>query len=143
MEIKFARNGPSFRQGPVWEGIFGANENETGIHSRSQNDIQVGGYCSSVGSTSTTGNRDTIQPQVCTYSTENADLSDQSTTRHPNVLRLYGYFHDEKRLFLMLEYAANGELYRQLAKRGRFSEKRSSRVSKMSCCIWTFLTLSN
>jgi hypothetical protein len=29
----------------------------------------------------------------------------------------------------MLEYAANGELYRQLAKRGRFSEKRGSRVS--------------
>jgi hypothetical protein len=31
----------------------------------------------------------------------------------------------------MLEYAANGELYRQLAKRGRFSEKRGSRVSDL------------
>lgn len=55
------------------------------------------------------------------------EIEIQSNLRHPNVLRLYGYFHDEKRLFLMLEYAANGELYRQLAKRGRFSEKRSSR----------------
>lgn len=51
--------------------------------------------------------------------------------RHPNVLRLYGYFHDSKRLFLMLEFAANGELYRQLAKRGRFSERRASRVSPL------------
>lgn len=40
----------------------------------------------------------------------------------------------------MLEYAANGELYRQLAKRGRFSEKRSSRVSEGPLYIWTFLT---
>lgn len=54
------------------------------------------------------------------------------------MLRLYGYFHDEKRLFLMLEYAANGELYRQLAKRGRFSEKRSSRVSD-ACCNRAYL----
>lgn len=48
--------------------------------------------------------------------------------RHPNILRLYGYFHDQKRIFLMLEFAAQGELYKQLTKRGRFSERRSSRV---------------
>jgi hypothetical protein len=29
----------------------------------------------------------------------------------------------------MLEYASKGELYKQLAKRGRFSERRASRVS--------------
>ncbi|CAG7852136.1 Serine/threonine-protein kinase ark1; AltName: Full=Aurora-related kinase 1 [Serendipita indica DSM 11827] len=55
------------------------------------------------------------------------EIEIQSNLRHPNVLRLYGYFHDEKRLFLMLEFAANGELYRQLAKKGRFGEKRASR----------------
>jgi serine/threonine protein kinase len=52
-----------------------------------------------------------------------------SLPRHPHILRLYGYFHDEKRIFLMLEYASKGELYKQLAKRGRFSESRASRVS--------------
>lgn len=51
------------------------------------------------------------------------------THRHPNILRLYGYFHDSKRIFLVLEFAAQGELYRQLSKRGRFDEKKSSRVS--------------
>lgn len=49
--------------------------------------------------------------------------------RHPNILRLYGYFHDSKRIFLVLEFAAKGELYKQLSKLGRFDEKRSSRVS--------------
>jgi len=49
--------------------------------------------------------------------------------RHPNILRLYGYFHDSKRIFLVLEFAAEGELYRQLSKKGKFSERRSSQVS--------------
>jgi serine/threonine protein kinase len=47
---------------------------------------------------------------------------------HPNILRMYGYFHDSKRIFLMLEFAAKGELYKQLMKKKRFSERRSSRV---------------
>jgi aurora kinase, other len=61
---------------------------------------------------------------------------DKPRCRHPNILRLYGYFHDSKRIFLMLEFAAKGELYKQLIKKGRFSERRSSRV-----CI--LLLLSN
>ncbi|KAF8316971.1 kinase-like protein [Cantharellus anzutake] len=55
------------------------------------------------------------------------EIEIQRNLRHPNVLRLYGFFHDEKRIFLMLEFAAKGELYKQLAKFGSFSEKRSSR----------------
>lgn len=55
------------------------------------------------------------------------EIEIQQNLRHPNVLRLYGYFHDEKRIFLMLEFAGKGELYKQLSKHGSFSEKRSSR----------------
>jgi len=53
--------------------------------------------------------------------------------RHPNILRLYGYFHDSKRIFLMLEFAAKGELYKQLIRNGRFSERRSSHVRIRYC----------
>lgn len=55
------------------------------------------------------------------------EIEIQQNLRHPNVLRLYGYFHDEKRIFLMLEFAGKGELYKQLSKQGRFSERRSAR----------------
>lgn len=48
--------------------------------------------------------------------------------RHPNIVRLYDFFAEGDRLVLMLEYAAQGEMYRQLAKRGRFSERRSCKV---------------
>ncbi|CAO3672258.1 unnamed protein product [Umbelopsis vinacea] len=47
----------------------------------------------------------------------------QGNLRHPNILRLYGYFHDETRVFLILEFAAKGELYKQLQKYGKFPER--------------------
>jgi aurora kinase len=49
--------------------------------------------------------------------------------RHQNILRLYGYFYDAKRVYLILEYAAKGELYKQLKRYGRFPEKKASKVS--------------
>ncbi|KAE9405648.1 kinase-like protein [Gymnopus androsaceus JB14] len=54
------------------------------------------------------------------------EIEIQMNLRHPNVLRLYGYFHDSQRVFLMLEFAGQGELYRQLIKRGSFSVRRSA-----------------
>ncbi|XP_049867535.1 uncharacterized protein LOC126367819 [Pectinophora gossypiella] len=47
----------------------------------------------------------------------------QCRLRHPNILRMYGYFHDEKRIYLILEYAKHGALYKLLKERGRFDEK--------------------
>lgn len=46
--------------------------------------------------------------------------------RHKNVLRMYGYFWDEKRVYLILEYASKGEIYHELLKRKRFSERRAA-----------------
>lgn len=47
----------------------------------------------------------------------------QCRLRHPNVLRMYGYFHDEKRIYLILEYAQHGPLYKLLKEKGRFEEQ--------------------
>ncbi len=46
------------------------------------------------------------------------------TDRHPNILRLHGYFHDERRIYMILEYAARGDFYSCLHKQpnGRFAE---------------------
>ncbi|TKW13928.2 hypothetical protein SEVIR_5G133900v4 [Setaria viridis] len=53
----------------------------------------------------------------------------QSHLRHPNILRLYGYFYDQTRVYLILEYAAKGELYKELTRCKHFSERRSATVS--------------
>ncbi|KAL8254351.1 hypothetical protein R6Q59_032572 [Mikania micrantha] len=50
----------------------------------------------------------------------------QSHLRHPNILRLYGYFYDQKRVYLILEYAAKGELYKELQRCKHFSERRAA-----------------
>ncbi|CAG8703131.1 12721_t:CDS:2 [Dentiscutata heterogama] len=47
--------------------------------------------------------------------------------RHPNILRLLGYFQDDIYFVLILEYAAKGELYKQLVKSGRLKKKKASR----------------
>ena len=67
------------------------------------------------------------------------EIEIQKNLRHPNVLRLYGFFHDEKRIFLMLEFAGKGEVYKQLSKYGCFTEKRSSRVSVVLAYVGTIV----
>ncbi|XP_032785377.2 aurora kinase isoform X2 [Daphnia magna] len=56
------------------------------------------------------------------------EIEIQSHLRHPNVLRMYGYFYDETRIYLILEFAANGEMYKFLKRQphGRFSEPQTA-----------------
>jgi aurora kinase len=54
------------------------------------------------------------------------EIEIQSNLRHPNILRLYGHFHDRKRIMLVLEYAGKGELYKHLRREDRFQEKKAA-----------------
>ncbi|EXX50706.1 Ipl1p [Rhizophagus irregularis DAOM 197198w] len=51
----------------------------------------------------------------------------QGNLNHPNILKLYGYFQDEKRVVMILEWASLGTLYAQLKRQMRFVEKQASR----------------
>lgn len=66
------------------------------------------------------------------------EMEIQTSLRHPNVLRLFGWFHDSERIFLILEYAHGGELYGELRKNGHFSEKQAATVIQI-----TFIQFSN
>ena len=50
------------------------------------------------------------------------EIEIQSHLRQKNILRMFGYFFDDKRIYIILEYAPGGELYKQLTQRGHFSE---------------------
>lgn len=54
------------------------------------------------------------------------EIEIQSHLHHPNILHLYGYFHDAKRVYLILEYTAKGELFRHLKNSGTFSDSRTA-----------------
>lgn len=46
------------------------------------------------------------------------EIEIQSELDHPNILRLYGFFYDPLRIYLILEYAHGGELYKKLKDNG-------------------------
>ncbi|XP_048224967.1 uncharacterized protein LOC125368153 [Perognathus longimembris pacificus] len=52
----------------------------------------------------------------------------QAHLQHPNILRLYNYFHDARRVYLILEYAPRGELYKELQKSHTFDEQRTATI---------------
>jgi len=56
------------------------------------------------------------------------EIEIQSHLHHKHILRLYGYFYDQTRVYLILEYAKGGELYKILQKQGTFNEKDSAMV---------------
>ena len=56
------------------------------------------------------------------------EIEIQSHLHHPNILSFYSFFWDKKNIYLVIEYAAGGELYRVLKneENGRFSEPRAA-----------------
>jgi len=50
------------------------------------------------------------------------EIQIQFHVRHANILKLYGYFYDESRIFIILEYAKGGELYNKLKAKKKFDE---------------------
>ncbi|CAG4984809.1 unnamed protein product [Parnassius apollo] len=57
------------------------------------------------------------------------EIEIQSHLKHPNILRLLTWFHDERRIYLVVEFAAGGELYKHLtnAPEGRFTEAKAAK----------------
>lgn len=54
------------------------------------------------------------------------EIEIQSHLHHRNILQLFGYFYDETRVYLILEYAPRGELYKKLRDCQRFDDKTSA-----------------
>ncbi|GAU91721.1 hypothetical protein RvY_03926 [Ramazzottius varieornatus] len=50
------------------------------------------------------------------------EIEIQARLRHKNILTMYGYFWDETRVYLILEFAACGELFKKLREVARFEE---------------------
>ncbi|KDR22618.1 Serine/threonine-protein kinase 12 [Zootermopsis nevadensis] len=57
------------------------------------------------------------------------EIEIQTHLKHPNILCLRTYFYDEKRIYLVLDYAAGGELYKHLqtSPNHRFSEGKAAK----------------
>lgn len=58
------------------------------------------------------------------------EIEIQSHLRHPNILRMYGFFHDDQRIYLILEYAAGGTLFNAMKSEKMFSEQKAAKYIK-------------
>ena len=64
------------------------------------------------------------------------EIEIHSHLRHPNILRFYGHFHDSKRVFLIIEFAGKGELYKHLRKENKFPEwKAAQYIAQMAAAL--------
>ena len=50
------------------------------------------------------------------------------TVDHPNIIKLYEVFEDEKCIHIVMEYCSGGELFDRLEKKGRYSEKEAANL---------------
>ena len=57
------------------------------------------------------------------------EIEIQSHLHHKNILEFYGFFWDKKNIYLIIEYAPGGELYKELLneKNGKFTEEKASK----------------
>ena len=61
------------------------------------------------------------------------EIEIQSHLRHPNILRLYGYFYDQTRIYIILEYASGGELFKMLRENEKFDEPTAAKYIVKMC----------
>ena len=69
------------------------------------------------------------------------EIEIQCHLHHKNVLAIYGYFWDEKRIYLILQYAPGGELYKELKANPnrRFDEPKASNYVKQVAEAFDYL----
>jgi len=47
---------------------------------------------------------------------------------HPNILKLYEIYTDEKRYYIVTELCKGGELFDEIIKKGIYSEKEAAKI---------------
>lgn len=49
---------------------------------------------------------------------------------HPNIVKIYEYFEDSKRFYIITEHIKGGELFDMIIKKGRFSMRDAAMIIK-------------
>lgn len=49
---------------------------------------------------------------------------------HPNILKMYEFFEDEKRYYIVTDICKGGELFDEISTKGKFSERDAALLIK-------------
>jgi calcium-dependent protein kinase len=58
------------------------------------------------------------------------EISILSQLDHPSIIKMFEYFEDEKRYYLIMEYCSGGELFDEIINQGKFSELLAAQVMR-------------
>lgn len=58
------------------------------------------------------------------------ELRIQAYLNHPNIVEMYGCFHDKDNIYILMELAPEGELYNKLKQKERYSEEAAAFIIK-------------
>ena len=49
---------------------------------------------------------------------------------HPNILKMYEFFEDANRYYIVIEHSGGGDLYTEISNKGKLTEKESKLIIK-------------
>lgn len=61
------------------------------------------------------------------------ELKIQMYLNHPNIIKMYGYFDDDKNIYIILEVGTGGQLYHYLKKNHQLPEAKVAFLMKQIC----------
>jgi aurora kinase len=61
------------------------------------------------------------------------ELKIQMFLNHPNIIKMYGYFDDDKNIYIILEVGTGGQLYHYLKKNPNLPEPKVAFLMKQIC----------
>ncbi len=61
------------------------------------------------------------------------ELKIQMFLNHPNIIKMYGYFDDDKNIYIILEVGTGGQLYHYLKKSQPLPEAKVAFLMKQIC----------
>jgi len=66
------------------------------------------------------------------------EINTLRTLDHPNIVKIYEYFEDEKRFYIVTEHIQGGELFDEIIARGKFDEKDAALLLRqlLSCITY-------
>lgn len=62
------------------------------------------------------------------FSQTKSEVEIHHRLRHPNILKLFGYFYDELSVYVVLEYAKYGNLYQKIKREKKLSEELARKI---------------
>ncbi|CAD8196600.1 unnamed protein product [Paramecium octaurelia] len=71
--------------------------------------------------------------KYCTVDNLKREIKIQRKLNHPNIIKLDSYFEDKTNVYLVLEYAEGGSLFKQIKKQRHLSEDEASHYLYQTC----------